>query len=95
MYYGNELRKEFFESVESKLWDANDLWKWLADKINELESSRFGKTDIQGIYNAMGYIFHGGEFSAWLDKQEMPFAASKEYDEARNFFIENIRSKFV
>lgn len=45
---------------------------------------------IAEIYHAMAYLFSGGEFPNWLNEQEIPFAALREYEEARKFFMENI-----
>ena len=38
------------------------------------------------MFLAMRDIFYGGEFSHWLNKQKMPFAAAKEYEEAMRYF---------
>lgn len=38
------------------------------------------------MFLAMRDIFYGGEFRHWLRKQDMPWAAAKEYEEAREFF---------
>ena len=39
------------------------------------------------LFMAMRNIFYGGEFSTWLNKQTMPMAALKEFEEAEDYFI--------
>jgi len=60
---------------------------------NRLEKPVMPK--IAEIYSAMGYLFNGGEFPDWLNEQEIPLGAIKEYEEAKQWFDENIKSNFT
>lgn len=46
------------------------------------------KPDKMKMFLAMRDVFYGGEFSHWLNQQELPVAALKEYEEAYEFFCE-------
>ena len=48
----------------------------------------------KSMFLAMRDIFYGGEFSEWLNEQEMPAAALKEFEEAEQFFLDAIGCEY-
>lgn len=49
----------------------------------------------QSLFLRMRNLFHGGEFSHWMQDKEMPMAAMKEYDEALEYFDEVTQEAFA
>jgi len=82
--------------LEYELMEANEKlaeWEQEQNESNRLEKPVMPK--IAEIYSAMGYLFNGGEFPDWLNEQEIPLGAIKEYEEAKQWFDKNIKSNFT
>ena len=84
--YTTDFEKQLLEEIKELKIELEEA------KANPVENRVMPK--IAEAYSAMAYLFDGGEFSYWLNEQEIPLAAIKEYEEAKEWFDKNIKSNF-
>jgi hypothetical protein len=76
------LKEAAAEQVNLSSEQAREM---LADKIIDT-NSKVMPTYQESLFLSMICLFHGNEFSHWLENQSMPLAAAKEYEEALAYF---------